>query len=64
MFEGEVWADHQALYLWRFEEDDEDMFCLMALSDVSFGAAVKYYGHVSNGNHFWKDVAPDPKTGN
>jgi hypothetical protein len=64
VFKGEVWADHQAPYLWCFKEDDEDMFCLVALPDVSFGAAVKYYGHVANGNHFWKDVAPNPKTGN
>jgi hypothetical protein len=51
-FEGEVWADHQAPYLWRFEEDNENMFCLVALPEVSFGAAVKYYGRVANGNHF------------
>jgi hypothetical protein len=63
-FEGEVWADHQAPYLWHFEEDNEDMFCLVALPDVSFGAAVKYYGRVANGNNFWKDMAPDPKNRN
>ncbi len=61
-FEGEVWADHQAPYLWCFKEDNKDKFCLVALPDVSFRAAVKYYGHVANRNHFWKDVAPDPKT--
>ncbi len=63
-FEGEVWADHQAPYLWCFKEDNKDIFHLVALPDVSFEAAVKYYGRVANGNHFWKDVAPDPKNGN
>jgi hypothetical protein len=63
-FEGEMWEDHQAPYLWRFKEDNKDMFRLVALPDMSFGAAVKYYGRVANGNHFWKDVAPDPKTRN
>jgi hypothetical protein len=62
-FEGEVYSEHRAPCLWHFEEEDEDMFCLVPLPDVSFGAAIEYYGRVAHGSNFWEDVAPNPSNG-
>ncbi len=39
------------------------MFCLVPLPDMSFRAAVTYYGRVANSSNFWEDVAPDPNNG-
>ena len=58
-FEGEVRADHGAPHVWRFEEEDEDVFDPVPLPDgVSFMAAVEYYGGVAQDSNFWEDVAP------
>ncbi len=45
--------------MWRFEEEDEEVFDPVPLPDgVSFMAAVEYYGGVAQDSNFWEDVAP------
>jgi hypothetical protein len=63
-FEGEVNSEYWAPCLYCFEEEDEDLFCLFPLPDVSFGTAVDYYGRVAHCSDFWADLHPDPNNGN